>query len=242
MKKIEGMKHKLQQNSPAIKTGIAVGGIVSTTALAIAATPEAHRRMEDILEREHGDEVEIAKRVVKEVLPLYIPTALSAGMTIYCILSSHKEMSKRNAILAGLYTASEGALQAYQKKAIEKMGEKWHNETVHDINEETLKSTTCTIYAPIGKVMCYDKPSGRYFPSDMQTIRKAENDINREVNDHMYESLNRFYELIGLAPIPLGDDTGWSQQGGYLDVQFDAQLNENDEPVMVINYATFPIW
>ncbi len=232
---------KLKHNSPVIKTSVGVGGVLTTTGLAIAATPKAHERMMQILDEHKGNKRAIIRDSARHVLPLYIPTIISGGLTIYCILSSHNEMAKRSVALAGLYASSETALKAYQHKVAERMGEKWHNETLHEANKDIINSRPSTIITGPGKIQCYDKPSDRYFSSDMQTIRKAENDVNKECIDQQYCGLNDFYTMIGLNYSPAANGRGWTAGDGYLNIKYDAQLNESDEPVLVIDYESFPL-
>lgn len=226
-------------NVPAIKAGVGVAGVVTTAGLAIYATPKAHDRMSNILDEEKGNKKAIAIRTLKEVVPCYIPTILSGAIAISCIVSSHKELSKKSAALATLYAASDQALKSYQHKAIERMGEKWHETTLHESNTEIIKSRPSTIIAGTGKVVCYDKPSGDYFETDMQTIRAAVNDINASCIDQQFAGLNDFRLAIGMKALPLGNGKGWTASDGYLNVRYDAQLNENDEPVLVIDYEIF---
>ena len=71
-------------------------------------------------------------------------------------------------------------------------------------------------------------------------IKKAENELNRQMRDEMYISLNDFYYEIGLDNIKLGDELGWNINDGYIDLSFSSQLTSDETPCLVIDYAVAP--
>jgi hypothetical protein len=82
---------------------------------------------------------------------------------------------------------------------------------------------------------------GRYFLSDMDTIKRAINDINYDISSgDMYASLNDFYSKIGLKPVDIGDDLGWNLDDRGLDVTFHSQIAENGTPCLVLIYNIAP--
>ena len=64
-----------------------------------------------------------------------------------------------------------------------------------------------------GDALFYDTFSGRYFRSSVESIRTAENEMNRAAACGEFVSLNTFYDTLGLDSIKFGDDFGW---GGIL--------------------------
>lgn len=99
-------------------------------------------------------------------------------------------------------------------------------------------------WLPIGKAtrntLCYDAVSGRYFKGDIEKIKKAECELNRQMRDEMYISLNDFYYEIGLDNIKLGDELGWNIDDGYIDLSFSSQLASDGTPCLVIDYTIAP--
>ena len=55
----------------------------------------------------------------------------------------------------------------------------------------------------------------------------------------MYVSLNDFYNEIGLEPINLGDEIGWNIDR-RIDIAFELQESERDEPCFAIAYLQPP--
>ena len=49
-----------------------------------------------------------------------------------------------------------------------------------------------------GNTICYDVLSGRYFKSDRDKITRVMNELNRQMRDEMYVTLNDFYYELGL--------------------------------------------
>ena len=91
-----------------------------------------------------------------------------------------------------------------------------------------------------GTTLCYDVLSGRYFNSDREFIKRAENEINRMINLDMYASLNDFYDVLGLEHVKLGDQLGWNLDKGLLEIDFDTKMATNGQPCLVIDYNVAP--
>ena len=53
-------------------------------------------------------------------------------------------------------------------------------------------------------------------------------------------SLNEFYNELGLSNIKLGEEMGWHIDKGMIDISFSAQLTDNEEPCLVLNYELTP--
>ena len=75
--------------------------------------------------------------------------------------------------------------------------------------------------------------------SSMETLRKVQNDMNKIILDDMYASLNDFYYRIGLDPMNLGEELGWTIDG-LIELKFSSRLSEDGQPCLVVNYETLP--
>ena len=85
-----------------------------------------------------------------------------------------------------------------------------------------------------------DSITGRYFRSDLDSIKKAVIELNMEISHQNYISLNEFYSNIGLDRISNGDNLGWNIDSGYVETDYSTSLADNDEPCIVIDYITQP--
>lgn len=243
---VKNAKNTLVRHSPEILTGIGIAGMITTTVMAVKATPKALDLMAE-LKKKHGEDTdrkEMGKEIVKNVAPVYIPATITGALSIACLIGASSVNSKRNAALATAYTLSETALKEYQEKVIETIGEK-KEQTIRDsIAKDKINKNppviTEVIITEKGNTLCYDAISGRYFKSDIDKIKKAENQLNHQLMQEMYLSLNEFYYELGLRPTKQGNEMGWNINDGLIDLHFSSQLTEEEEPCLVIDYHVAP--
>lgn len=237
----------LKDYSPTILTGLSVSGLLATVVLAVKATPEASRRIQkltDDMEDEYqagGPEPLLIKNldILKINWDLYIPAAIVGATTTLCILSANSIHTRRNAALISLYTLTERAYGEYKEKVVHTLGENKEARIRDAVAQDKVTAAgPSTVVIGVGNVPCFDTFTGRYFESTVETIRKAENDINRQCINDMYASQNDFYRLIGLPSVKVGDDVGWTTEN-VLEVQFSAVLDDG-KPVMALDYRKAP--
>lgn len=237
------LKTAIKKHSPEILTGIGIAGMITTTVMAVRATPKALILIEERKEEIGAEKLE-AMDMVKTTWACYIPAAITGTLSIACLIGASSVNARRNAALATAYTLSESALKDYQGKVIEMFGEK-KNEAVKDAvaKDKVEKNPVVTrevIITEKGNTLCYDAISGRYFKSDIEKIKKAACELNRQMLDDMYVSLNDFYYEIGLDSVKLGDELGWNVDSGYIDLSFSSQLASDGTPCLVIDYSVAP--
>jgi len=240
----------LEKESPAILTGLGITGIATTVILAVKATPKALYILQEEESARYADESRREPISKLDILKLtwrcYIPAALVGIGTAGCFVGAHSINLRRNAVLAGLYTVSTEALKEYQEKIIETIGQNKENKIREAIAEDHLKenpiSKNQVLVTGRGKVLFYDSWSGRYFESDMETVRKIQNDLNHELlsGQEAYFPLNSFYQDLGIPGIKSGEDIGWSFDEGMLDLKFTTKIADNGIPCIVIEYKIQP--
>lgn len=256
----KNMKNVAVKKSPELLIGLGIFGMFTATGMAVRATPKALILIEEEKRRINNDILEDAKinekpvppkidhlepvDVVKTVWKCYIPATATAILSASCLIGASTINAKRNAALATAYTLSETALKDYQKKVIETIGEK-KEEAVRDaVAEEKLKRDPIgnkeVFITPKGDTLCYDVISGRYFRGDIDKLRRVANDLDRQLRDEMFVSLNDFYYEIGLDPVKLGDLLGWNIDKDRIELQLSSQLASDDTPCLVIDYECAP--
>lgn len=241
---IKGLGRTISAHSPAILTGIGVAGVVTTAIMAVKATPDALARVYVDTEAK-GDEL-TPLEVVKSAWICYIPTAIMGGITITCIVSSTSISARRQATLLGLYTITEAGYREYEEKVKAHMGATKEQKVRDDIAKDTIDRTPVSSREVIlignGNVLCFDTLTSRYFTSDMQTIQKAVNDLNRQIlTSSGHGSQNEFYTMIGLPRVALGDEIGWDTDNP-LEIDFTTQISDEEErPCLVLNYRVYPV-
>lgn len=232
------------KRSPEILTGIGIAGMITTTILAVRATPKALELIEEQKEEESVDELSSFK-VVKVAWKPYIPAMVTCVASTACLIGASSVNTKRNAALATAYKLSETALSEYRDKVVETIGEKKERIVRDKVAEERVKKNPVSknevIVTGNGKTLCFDPISGRYFMCSIETIKKAENTLNKQMLHDIsgYVSLNEFYDELGLDHTSVGNDLGWNTNQ-LIDIDFSSQLNDNGEPSVVLDYLVAP--
>lgn len=241
----KSVKTSVSKHSPEILTAFGIGGMVTTTILAVKATPKALRLLEEKRKEEWRDKL-TPKEVVGTTWKCYIPAAITGAASIACLIGANQVHARRGAALATAYKLSETALAEYKDKVIETLGEKKEKAIRDKVAEERVKENPVSrnevIITSKGNTLCYDVISGRYFKSDIDHIKKTVNEINRRMLNEMYISLNEFYDEldVDLRHIKIGDDLGWCVDKGLLEIDFSSQIADDGTPCLVMDYRIEP--
>lgn len=252
--KAKYLKFLVNENSPAILTGVGVAGTVTTAYLTGRASYKAAQIIDHEQEanyaawREAETDIppaEMSKVTkVKHVWRLYIPPVAVGTTTVASILLANKISSKRLAALTIASGISERAFQEYKEKVLERIGEKQNRDLHDEIAQDRVTNhpvgTREVILAGTGEVLCYDMTTGRYFQSTVEEIKKAENKINYELIHFMSASLSEFYELIGLPPTSFSDQVGWNMNNN-IEVRFSTTMSSDGRPCIAIDFVKPPI-
>lgn len=236
---VKSTKGFVGKHSPEILTGLGVTGFIASIGMAVYATPKA-LKLVDEAEKVKGEPLTKVE-TVKVAWKPYIPTMITATVSTMCIIGGTRVSSKRNAALATAYAMSEKALSTYRDKVVETIGEKKEKEIREQISQDKVDaqpvSNSTVIVTKKGESLCMDAMTGRYFRSDLDKIRKALNELNRDMVNHNYISLNTLYTSIGLPTIKNGDRLGWNLDDGLIDLSLDTCLTEDEEPCVVIEFT-----
>ena len=237
----------LQKHSPEILTGIGIAGMVTTTILAVRATPKALLLIQEAEEVKHQNTDASALtpvETIKAAWLCYVPAAVTGVLSMTCLIGASSVNLRRNAALATAYTLSESALKEYREKVVETIGEKKEQAVQDAVAKERISKSPVTnqevIITEKGNTLCYDVISGRYFKSDIEKLKRAANDLSRRMLDEGYISLNDFYYEIALPETKLGDELGCHIDNGLVDLRFSSQLAEDGTPCLVIDYQIAP--
>lgn len=233
----------VSKHAPEILMGFGIAGMLTTTVLAVKATPKALRLIDEKKKELEKDELTVGE-TIKTTWKCYIPSVLVAAGSTACLIGSCTVSGKRNAVLATAYKLAETAHKEYRDKVIETIGEKKEEAIKEKVAQEKIKkdpvSSKEIIITDRGNMLCYDSISGRYFKTDIDKVKRAVNEINRRLTYNMYVSLNEFYSEIGLKSTNIGDDLGWNLDHGLIEIDYTSALTEYDEPCLVLNYSVAP--
>lgn len=216
-----------KRNASTILTTIGGVGVITTTLLAVKATPKALKSLEQAKE-EKGEELTKLERV-KVAGPAYIPTILMGGATIACIFGANILNQRQQAALMSAYALVDNSYKEYKAKLKELYGEEAHNNIVDSIMIEKAKdigvsgsyfATSCDLTADEAcgdPVLFYEEYSNRYFEATIEQVINAEYHLNRNYILRGYSYLNELYEFLGLETTDYGSVLGWTptDEGEY---------------------------
>lgn len=235
----------LSEKKPEILTTVGIIGMFTTIALAIKATPKAVEIISEIKEEDKTeDPKEISKQIIKRVAPVYIPTTISAGLSVTCFIASVASGTRRYTLLASAYAISDNFMRDYQDKVIDIIGEKKERQIRDAVAKEQIAREPVTskevIITSSGDTLFFEPISNRYFKSDIEKIRKIENILNKRMLSENYISLNDFYYEIELSGTEIGDSIGFNIDNGFIEFNFSALLTDDGRPCIVIGYLNEP--
>ena len=261
----QNLKKFAKENAPGLCVAIGLGSLVFATVMAIYETPKAVKaieEMDDISEEEDTEEIEEtteeeeetekkkltfdrAKNIVKTTWKFYIPTTVATAVGIFLVLKSHSMMKNRLAAITVAYTGIDTAYKLYKKNAADILGEKKEQEISDAVAKDRIKDKEPVeddIIVVKPGTLCYDVASDRYFRSDIESVKRAINEMNRYLLDECYVSLNEVYYEMGLKGVKTGDSFGWRIDNGLIDVSFSSQIAPNGEPCLVIDFYAEPTY
>lgn len=237
----------ISKHSPELLTGIGIAGMITTTVLAVKATPKALDLIEQKREELYPDSTQKLAPVetVKATWKCYVPAAITGVTSVACLIGANSVNTRRNAALATAYNLSASALAEYKDKVVETIGEKKEKAIRDKVAEERIKkepvNNSAIIVSGTGSTRCFDTITKRRFTSDIEQIKRIVNELNRQmVNGQDYISLNEFYYELGLDGCAIGDELGWNVTRGLIELDFSAQLDTDGVPCIVIDYTVVP--
>lgn len=239
---LQAVSNIVNRNAPTILTVAGTAGVFATAILTGKATLEAAdkvRHVEKTIERSLTT-VEILEVSWRYFIP---PVVLAIGTTS-AIIGLNSIHTKRATALLSAYSITDTAFREYQSKVAGVLGEKKERSLREEIAADQIRKNPPpenreTIIIGSGDVLCLEVTTGRYFWSDMEKIRQAENTINRRLINDMSASQNEFYSLIGIPQTSLGDQLGWNVDQ-MMEIIFGSALDPKGQPCLSIDYRVAP--
>ena len=238
---------KASQHIPEICVGLGLGGMFTSVVLAVKATPKAMEKIETIEEELDREPTKLEK--VTAAAPCYIPTAIAFATSTGMIVFGTHKLIKYNTALAAAYKVSKDALSDYKEQTEKILGERNRQKVdtafadkymaEHPIDEGAIIDTG------MGTTLFCDYSSGRYFYHDIQKLKAAINEINRELLREWRMTYNEAYAYLGLDEIGFGRDFGWCSDYDLIDIEFSypSTLPENaKQPCILLTHNNPPLY
>lgn len=235
-------------HSPEILIALGVSGVITTAVLSGKAALKANKQIQDEYDS-YSDRhltpiwMRTNKERVKHKIQLtwktYIPPVASGTLTVVAIVASQRAGGRRTTAAVAAYSLAEKTFSEYREKVVEQIGEGKEQKLRDEIAQDRVNKNppgSATIIVGTGHVLFREELTGRYFRSDMETLRRAQNDINALIFRENYVFLDEFYEMIGLEPTSKSDVEGWNFENN-LELRFYAVIAPpNSEPCIVFEY------
>lgn len=220
--------------------GAGIGCLMSAAFSSFIFSPMAQEEIEE--KRLEADGILQTSEIIGTYIKYGAVPAVLAGVGITLIVGgNHMNVEKSMAAMAA-YTLSDTAFKEYQRKTREVIGEKKEQTIRDEIAKDTLQKNPVNgkeiIITGSGSYLCYDKMSGRYFRSDIEKLKRIENDLDMRMRYQNYITQNELYLEIGMGPVKNGDNIGWNISNGYIQMSFSYDGGINGEPCLVMDCAT----
>lgn len=242
---IKSTKRIVSKHSPEILTGLGIAGMITSTILAVKATPKALKLMEDAKYEKEEDLT--VKEKVETTWKCYIPSVVLTVVSAGCLVGASSVNLRRNAALATAYKLSETALSEYKDAIVETVGEEQAKTIKEKVAQKKVDKSdqpkSEVVMVGESKVWFLEPISLQYFQSEVETIRKAINDLNyRMINgQEEYITISEFYDEIGVRHSVDTPNLGWNiYREGKIEVDMVATKMENGNPCLMLDYNTSP--
>jgi hypothetical protein len=228
----------IRSNTPVILTGLGVSGVVTTAYLSWRA---GYNTANDcVLYPEDWGRKARIKHNIKTHWRRHIPMITTGVVTVGCVVAATHVGLRRTAAMAAAYSVSEKAFTEYRDKVEEKYGKNKEQQVRDEVAQDKVTQNPLgpsVVLVGGGTTLFYEYLTGRYFLSDMETIKRAENEINRRVFTCEYATLAEFHTLIGQPPTQGAMDMGWHRRDKLMEVDIHATLTEDqNKAAIVIQY------
>ena len=247
-------RRSVSRNASKILGGLAITGGITSVYFAVTATPKAMILLDE-KKKELGVEKLDAKTIIKTAGPVYIPTAVSMGLSDAWPIGAIHVDERRNAALAAACTLSESALKTYQDKVVETIGKEKEQEIREAVSLEKMAKCPEPEHIPVAKglkkddisydqrVKCWESLSGNYIWTSKNALERALNGANKQLLSDFRVTENDLFDYLGMEHNRNGDLLGWDTETTLeIETFYASKLDEDGMPCLVLDYATPPKW
>lgn len=235
----------MKKHSSLLLSIISGVGLVTTTTLAIKATPKAIKLIEEEKKKRSktvtktiyaDDEPHVFTETIYEDLSIsdiikiawkpYIPTGISIFSTLVCIFGNTYLNYRIQTSLISAYAILDRSYKEYIDKTKELYGETADKEIKQKIANSNIDSN---YIHKEDKKLFFEFQTMRYFESTIEDVIIAENMLNEELAATGYVSMNDFFRFLHLDPLPYANHIGWCDYGDYHEIEFQHEKIELDD-------------
>lgn len=235
---ISSITNKLDDNAPAIFTGL---GVVSLCTTAIASCYGTVKAVERLKKRE--EPCKNKREVVATIWSCYIWTGLSIAVGAYSIVNANKLNTVRYAtLLSTLECANRTQEKIFGDESvyIPSMQEKKNEQEKHG-----KKPSEGNAILEDDKILVYETYSNTWFETTTAELHVAELNLNQRFTNDGLETLASFYDELGIEHDADMYDVGWncSDMEGehvFIPIRHNSAISASGKPCLVIEFLNKP--
>lgn len=182
----------------------------------------------------------------------WMPPVVMFGAGSFCVVRGGQVQNKKIAALTALIAMTQDTLKDFKEGVKETVTDSVYetikekaaikNEEHNPIVEDRIESPKDekVQLKPDGDLVVFRDPiTKRDFRSSKALIEKAVAELNYRLMVFDHQSLNDFYELIGLETVSqeFGESLGWSVRSGKVHMEFIGAVTDEGIPFVVIDYG-----
>lgn len=238
------MKVQFDKHSPAILTGLGIAGMGASLIFAVKATPKAKECIEKKKQELKKEKLNV-RETVGATWKHYIPSAITFVASTGCLIGANSVSARRHAALAAAYSLSETALVEYRDKVKDIVGEAKEESVRADIARDRMAvdppQSSEVIVTGKGETYFRESITQRYFKSDIERVRKTENDLNRQMRSSNTISMNDVLYSLGCpSNHKVLNDIGWDIDRHPLEFVFVPVMTDEVGVCIEIDYRYLP--
>lgn len=250
---LESVGGFLSKHSSGITTTASIIGLVSTVVLAVRATPEAHDILQEARDRLEYDQISetqakaIKKEAVKDLAKLYLPAAVTGGLTIASIVGTHKLAfsNGEKATLGAAHLMVNQAIMDYREEVRRDIGERREKEIYgraleKKIDREKDHAPSVVVVSGDDSYWVYDTACGVRFKSNITNIRNAFLQLNKKMLSEDRVTVADLYSELGIPYKMAQEKLYWDIMDGFIEEWYSVEPGEDEAPQLMINYYTQP--
>lgn len=231
-KELKNVAESVKDDAPWILAGATVIGFGVSLILAAKAGRKHERIIED-LDRDDISTEEYNKKLKKETAKCYIPPAISAAITVLCMVGSAKLGYSQMVAMIACCTTLKQQYTEYRKANIELNGEEADKKVVTELEYQRASDSQVCIYSDTNsallpdneEILFWNEYTG-YFTANKARIMEAEYHLNRNIQLRGDALVTEFIEFLGIdTKKEVPDNLGWcyssiAEQGYFwLDIE-----------------------
>lgn len=234
------MNNQLKSN---ILIGAGIGGLIFS-GIQLFNIGKKHANL-------YSDKLISRKEKIKSTWKSYIPVAINVVTSSGAIIAGAIGLNNSIIATSTLVGVTQNALATYKSAVADTVSNEVKDEIQMKANKKSMDSCDSgpspNEIRQMDEMMCYDSYSGRYFYSNLISLERAINWVNRDLMNYDKCSLNEFYSYLDKDGTAMGDIVGWTSKeyersGDGVDIEYHYEKSKHGYPVLVFSYSSDPVY